>query len=80
MFAYWLFQMGIAAVIFTRCTLMKAIIVNTLNILFTLVIFTPFVYTQTSVKHSCKNAAEKTITVNAASVEPIQQTYLIDIH
>lgn len=59
---------------------MKAAIGNTLNILFTLVIFTPFVYTQTSVKHSWKNTAEKTITVNAASGEPTQQTYLIDIH
>ena len=59
---------------------MKAAIVNTLNILFTLVIFTPFVYTQTSVKDSWKNAAEKIIIVNPASGKPTQQTYLLDIH
>lgn len=59
---------------------MKAAIVNTLNILFTLVIFTPFVYTQTSVKHSWKNAAEETIIINPASGKPTQQTYLLDIH
>lgn len=79
MFAYWLFQMGITAVIFTQYTLMKAAIVNILNIIFTLVIFTPFVYTQTSGKHSCKNATEKIITVNATCGEPTEQVYLINI-
>lgn len=80
MFAYWLFQLGITAVIFTQDTFMKAAIVNTLNILFALFIFTPFVYTQTSVKHSWESTAEKTIVVNSAFGEPIQQTYLLDIH
>jgi hypothetical protein len=61
---------------------MKAAIVNILNTLFALVIFTPFVYTQTSTsdKHSCKNAKEKIITVNAFSGEQIKQVHLIDIH
>jgi len=59
---------------------MKASILNTLNIFFALVIFTPFVYTQTTSKVSCKNATKKTIFINADYEQPTQQASLINIH
>ena len=62
-----------------RLNIMKASIINTLNIFFALVIFTPFVYTQTSSKVSCKNATEKTISLKADYMQPTEQAYLINI-
>jgi len=59
---------------------MKALIVNTLNIFFTLVIFTPFVYTQTSSKPMSKNANEKTIILKVGCQQQTEQAYLINTH
>jgi hypothetical protein len=58
--------------------LMKTSIVNILNILFTLVIFTPFVYTQTTNKFAHKHTNEKTIIVRAAGEQPKEQVHLIN--
>jgi hypothetical protein len=52
---------------------MKASIINTLNIFFALVIFTPFVYTQTPNKVSCKNTTEKMISAKADCEQPTEQ-------
>jgi len=57
---------------------MKASIINTLNIFFALVIFTPFVYTQTSSKVSCKNATEKTISVKADYEQQTKQANFVN--
>jgi len=46
---------------------MKTSVTYTLNVLFTLFIFTPFVYNQTSSKMECKNATEKTMTTKTSS-------------
>jgi hypothetical protein len=59
---------------------MKASIINTLNIFFALVIFTPFVYTQTPNKVSCKNTTEKMISAKADCEQPTEQANLINIH
>ena len=59
---------------------MKTTIVNTLNILFTLVIFIPFVYTQTSCKPLCKNTTGETINIKATSKQSVECVYLINLH
>ena len=63
-----------------RLNIMKASIINTLNLFFTLVIFTPFVYTQTPCKVSCKNTTEKTISLKADYMQPTEQANLLNIH
>jgi len=54
---------------------MKTSITYTLNVLFTLVIFTPFVYTQTSNKIS-QNGGKANIVKEVT--KPTEQTYLIN--
>ena len=58
---------------------MKTSIVNTLNVLFTLFIFVPFVYTQTSSKVITKSSAEKIIIIQTPSEKQTEKAYLINI-
>jgi len=57
---------------------MKTSIINTINVLIALVIFTPYVYTQTASKVSCKNDTEKIISIHAASEKTSEYVYSIN--
>jgi hypothetical protein len=60
--------------------IVKKLIVNALNILFTLILFSPFVYTQTTSKLPNKIITEKKLPLKIDNEQPTEQNCLTNRH